>query len=135
MRKWPADQTKTVSYSDLIDPVMKAVRSLYKLQLKKPLKDVRYRGYGIGPDAAATSLAPDYALSADALRYADEDQGRKPIETVIHIAFLLGMEQGRRALLGRFAEAELLGPEFILEQETSRPWPSKLKELLTRPRP
>jgi hypothetical protein len=52
----------------------------------------------------ATYFTFDERVSAEQLRYDDEEQGRDPLEVIIGIAIQLGIEQGRRVEAEPIAE-------------------------------
>lgn len=96
MKSWPTKKDEHVNFSDLTEGILHAVRFAYKLTRKNAGKDIPYQGYDIGDDVKAGCPSPDIQLSAEHLRYSEEDQGREPIETIIGVAVQIGIEQGRR---------------------------------------
>jgi hypothetical protein len=95
MKPWPKDKTETVGFEALMKPLKKAVDFMYDLTRKNRDRDVPYNGYDIGQKEHVTVPEPTQMLSVEHLRYSEE-QGVEPIEVILQIAFLLGMEQGRR---------------------------------------
>ena len=43
-----------------------------------------------------TCFSPDKQLSAENLKYSEDDQGRDALDEIIGLVFRLGVEQGRR---------------------------------------
>lgn len=93
--KWPKDG-KPADFSDLVEPVVKALRFCYSMRRKNQGIDVPWNGHNIGRDELVTCFDPLYALSAEMLTYDKEDQGREAVEVIVGIALQLGIEQGRR---------------------------------------
>lgn len=99
MRDWPKGPKETAQFSDLADPVVEAIRFGYTMARRRATQDVPYQGYDIGEREKATCLLPDDQLTAEQLRYSEEDQGRDLLTEAIGIAVRLGIEQGRRLAL------------------------------------
>ena len=103
MKEWP--KQGTVDFEELVAPLRKAVSKVYNLKRKNEDKDIPYNGYGFNVlSIQATSLNPEEALTAENLRYSDEDQGRDPMTTIISLAVQLGICQGYRVALEEQAD-------------------------------
>ena len=81
--------------NDLARPIVDAIRHVYELK-RKHRNSIPWTGPNIGAEERRSSFAPKRALSKANLRYAEEEQGRDPLDTIIGIAIQLGIEQGRR---------------------------------------
>lgn len=95
MIEWPKDGS-TVCFEDLTAHLVLAVQHCYKLERQNRDLDVPYKGYRIGNKERATCLSPDHQLSAEQLRYSEEEQGRDALTEILGLAVRLGIEQGRR---------------------------------------
>ena len=94
--EWPKDPTETVWFDDLAQPVVKAIRFAYNLRRRNRDKDIPWRGLPIGKSARATCLDNEEQLTAEHMRYDEDDQGRDALEVLVGVAIRLGIEQGRR---------------------------------------
>lgn len=92
---WPTDG-KPADFSDLVAPIVKAIKFTHTLDRQNTDKDVPWDGPNIGASELACCFDPLYALSAEMLAYDEEDQGRDALEVIIGIALQIGIEQGRR---------------------------------------
>jgi len=99
MKRWPKDEKEYVPFEELITPLIKAMHHCYNLERIHKDVDFEYDGYELSFREGAVCPQPDEALTAETLKWQEEDQGREAIETILQIAFQLGVEQGRR--LGR----------------------------------
>lgn len=88
LKKWPEDPNETVSFDDLAEPLLKAIRFAYSLRRKNKDKDIPYDGFETG--LKHICLSPDELLKAD---YLEEEDALK---VIIGMALQLGIEQGRR---------------------------------------
>lgn len=95
MKKWPKDPTECVSFSELVDSLLKALRKGYKLERINEGKDIPYKGYDIGYKDQAVNPNAEEFLKAETLEYFSE-KGRELDFIIIEIAILLGIEQWRR---------------------------------------
>ncbi len=105
-KPWPKGG-KTVSFHEITEPIMNALRFAYSLHRKNEEKDIPWEGLDIGESQKATCFVPDENLSADSLAFQLEDQGRTPLEVIVGIAVQLGIEQGRRVERGDNTSLEL----------------------------
>ena len=113
MKEWPEDN-KPADFEVLCGHVRKAILYAYDMQRKN-------RGKAIPWDGPPTmqEAGPDFLLSADRLKYAEEDQGRDALDTLIGIAVQLGIEQGRRVAADR-PDMRLLETLKRLEKKLER---------------
>lgn len=104
-KPWP--KSGTVSFTDLVEPIITAIESAYDLQLKtKVFEDgVEWTGLDIGERDKVCCLSPSERLTGDQLRYSYVDQGRNPLAEIVGVAVQLGIEQGRRVQVERAASA------------------------------
>ena len=93
MQKWP-DQWETVSYDDLIEPIKSIFTSGYYYS-PKDHSGFEYNGFNIGKNELRIVPNPKKRLTKDGLQE-ESKQGRTLVDTLFHITFLLGVEQGRR---------------------------------------
>lgn len=93
MKEWPEDKTETLPYSYLIEHVRKAVNFAYDLERKNKGKDIPYEGYG-HTELAGTPNS-DEMLGKEHLEY-QKERDRDAMDCILNVAFLLGMEQGKR---------------------------------------
>ncbi len=96
MKKWNKQKDKTARFSDLADPIQRAIRFAYKLERKNIDKDINWTGYDIGEDDKATCSSPNEKFTAECLAYALEDQDMDALQEIITVAIQIGIEQGRR---------------------------------------
>lgn len=85
-----------MSFEDLSDPILRAIRHCYHVRRVRKKEDVPWSGPEIGEGEQANSLQAAYRLSAEALAYSLDDQGRNAMEEIVGLAIQLGIEQGRR---------------------------------------
>ena len=96
MADWP-ENDKVLSFWELTDPVVDLVRQAYSLRRKAAIKKgLDWKGPSLPKSLAASSFPFDEKVSAENLRYDEEEQGRDPLTVIIGIAVQLGIEQGRR---------------------------------------
>ena len=98
MKKWPEDDTKTVYFNELVDPMIKAIEFGYKMERINEVKDIPYDGYDTEMEEQTTCYNPKETLSVKNLKFSLEDQGRTLLEEAIGIVFQLGVAQGKRIL-------------------------------------
>ena len=100
MTDWP-ENDELMRFEDLSKPVEDLVRQAYSLRRKPAIKEgLGWKGPSLPESMAATCLDFAETISAEGLRYNDEEQGRDPLITIIGIAVQLGIEQGRRISSG-----------------------------------
>lgn len=95
MKKWPDDPSKTIPYNQLIDPLKTIIMAGYRLFRKDLVKEFDYEGYNIGKREQSIYQSPSVRLKEKPLTAATKE-GKNLIDVILNIAFLLGIEQGRR---------------------------------------
>ena len=95
IKDWP-DNGKPADFGELAESVYPAITFAYRLERINEGQAIPWKGHTIGKEDLATCFAPDEQLSAENLRYDEEDQGRDALQVLIGIAMQLGIEQGRR---------------------------------------
>lgn len=95
MKKWSDDPSKLTPYSNLIHPLKNIILKGYKL-MRNDIKSFEYDGYNIGKEELLTFHSPKNQLTEKFIAREDK-RNVKLIDIVLHITFLLGVEQGRRA--------------------------------------
>lgn len=92
---WP-ENDEPADFSQIADPIVKAIKFAYKIKRKNENKDIPWHGLNIGKSERATCPGPFDGLSMENLKWSLEDQGREAIEELVGLAVQLGIEQGRR---------------------------------------
>jgi len=95
MTNWPKND-KHMHFSELTEPVCRAIRKAYKLTSKDYGEGIKWTGPELPQSMRAGCLPYDELLTRKQLEYSEQDQGRDPLEEIVGIAIQLGMEQGRR---------------------------------------
>jgi hypothetical protein len=116
-RKWP-DNDEPLDFDSLTTPLLKAIKFAYKLERKNKGQAIPWSGPDSGVHAGY-SLHPKQQLSAENLRYSDEEQGRDALEELIGLALRLGIEQGRRITMTG-PEIKTLRLELLLAEIKSK---------------
>jgi hypothetical protein len=95
MKKWSDDPSVLVQYIKLISPLKDVINKGYKL-IRNDVKSFDYEGYNIGKQELEVFPSPKNQFTE---KYLAKENNRnvKLIDIVLHIAFLLGVEQGRRS--------------------------------------
>jgi hypothetical protein len=102
--------TKIYDFEELVEPVVKALKSAYVLR-RKPLANIKW----CGPDISnGFALLPSERLTAENLRYSEQDQGRHAIDEIIGIAVTLGIEQGKNIAAVEYEKRELIHQAELL---------------------
>ena len=86
------------SFTETITALRKALRFAYKLERQNRDKDIPWDGPELGEEDLCGNLPAKEGLSAHHLRIDEEDQGREADEKILALAYMLGLEQGRRRL-------------------------------------
>lgn len=94
VKSWP-ENNEPLSFDNLTAPLRKAFQFAYTLKRKNEGRSIPWTGPDQGKHAGY-SLHPTEQLSAENLRYSDEEQGRDALEELLGLALRLGIEQGRR---------------------------------------
>lgn len=92
IKEWKEDPAY---FSDLTDPIVKAIKFAYKLSRKNLGKDIPYSGYD-RPSILGTNHTIPKCFSAENLKYQENNQGISALDEIIAVAVQLGIEQGRR---------------------------------------
>lgn len=95
MKQWP-DKNEMVDVEKLLTPVRHSLGRAYRLTRINQGADIAYEGYDIGKELRVTSLSPKQALTAVELEWSESQHGRDALDTILLIAFQLGVEQGQR---------------------------------------
>ncbi len=90
MMNWPKDNS-TVSFEDLIEPIVCAINFAYTIKRKNINKNVPWNGLNT-PNSEHVALSPNQTLKAENLKYSEECQGRDALTEIIGIAIRLGIE-------------------------------------------
>lgn len=96
MKKWDEDEISLVPFEQLISPLKSIINNGYNLFRKTP-KSFDYEGYDIGNEDHFNIPPPNARLTEQGLDFENKRFGRNLIDVILHIAFLLGLEQGRRS--------------------------------------
>lgn len=94
-KPWPSDGSPA-HFTEICDPIIEALRFAYTFRRRNRDKDIPWKGLDIGEREKVSCFLPDEALSAEALAYALDDQGRDAMREILAVAIQLGSEQGRR---------------------------------------
>lgn len=93
---WPEDESVPLEYSTLHSSIKTALQALYSMK-RKPIKAGGFwEGPPFGSEEDAIEGKPNDMLSAFALFQSNLNLDQTPLDVVIRIALLLGIEQGRR---------------------------------------
>lgn len=115
MKEWPEDK-KEVSFEELVEPVVDAIKQYYKLIPKhKKIQSISWNGYNIGDEEKSKCFNPEERLNVRNLKEYKEE----PLNVIIGIGILTGMEQGRRLFFNKMKdkkEAVLMYLELIEKQ-------------------
>lgn len=95
MKQWPGGD-ETLPCDELLKPLHDAMTFAYRLHRQNFLKDIPYSGYDIGRREKEAMLSPDQLFKAESMKWAEEQHDTPAYQQILHVAFLLGLEQGRR---------------------------------------
>lgn len=98
LKPWPKSN-KTVPFTDLVEPIRKAIEFAYRLERQHAKQSIPWKGLTHGDRVLVTNPNPRDMLSAESLEFEMEDQGRDALDTILATAAQLGIEQGRRMAL------------------------------------
>jgi hypothetical protein len=93
MKKWSDDPSTLVPYSKLISPLKDIINKGYKL-IRNDVKSFDYEGYNIGKNELQLFPSPKNQFTE---KHLAKLKNIKLMDVVLHITFLLGVEQGRRS--------------------------------------
>jgi hypothetical protein len=96
MKKWPTDDTETVSFTNLIDPIIKSIEFGYEMKRRNKNRNIPYKGYNTEMEENSACFDPVETFRVRNLQYSEKEQGRSLLDEAIGIVFRLGMAQGRR---------------------------------------
>lgn len=120
MKGWP-ENGEPADFSALADPICEALRFAYSLRRRNADVDIPWAGPEIGRHELATCHPAAHALSAENLRYSEEEQGRDALMEIVGLALRLGIEQGRRISFGSSERQELeLLRRLLADMRTSQ---------------
>jgi hypothetical protein len=92
---WPGDGSP-LHIEELVNALRQAICFAYDFKRRNEGRTIRWTGPElIGPELAHRANIRT-TLLAQNLKYAEEDQGRDALTTLLEIAVALGIEQGRR---------------------------------------
>jgi hypothetical protein len=81
-----------MSFDKICDPLVTAMRTAFNLTRKNEGKDIPWRGPEFGAKDLTVNMPVREKLSSANMQEHDDD----PLEVIIAVAVLLGIEQGRR---------------------------------------
>lgn len=84
---------KPFGFTEMSDACIKALKFGFSIRRRNKGQDIPWTGPDYDP---ANHLSPGYALTAESMEYAEEDQGRDALTEVVAVILQLGIEQGRR---------------------------------------
>lgn len=94
-KEWPADGSPA-DFEDLTGPIREAILFAYKVERQNEDKDVPYEGLPKGWHELVCSFPAKEALSAEQLRYSNDEQGRDALTEILAVLANISFEQGRR---------------------------------------
>ena len=95
-KPWPEDGSPVGFEHDMVEPLVSALRQAYTMTRNNRDVDIDWTGLDIGDREKAGCLTPDVRLTAEHLKYDEDEQGRTAADVIIGLAVQLGIEQGRR---------------------------------------
>jgi hypothetical protein len=95
MKKWSDDPSALVQYSKLISPLKSIIDKGYRL-IRNDVKSFEYDGFNIGKNELQLFQSPKTLFTEKHLEK-ENKRNIKLIDVVLHVVFLLGIEQGRRS--------------------------------------
>jgi len=120
MKKWPTDETETVSFTNLIDPIIKSIEFGYEMKRRNRNRNIPYNGYNTEMEENLTCFNPVETFRVRNLQYSEKDQGRSLLDEAIGIVFRLGVAQGRRMHRNRMKSGMKLMECAIKNTEMSK---------------
>ena len=119
LKQWP-ENGDMVDIEELVDPVVKAIRFAYTISRRNKGRDIPYDGLDIGKESKAVCNGPETKLSNYMLERSMEN-GRNALTELVHLAVLLGYEQGRRSLIAENTALHLMKDTIIESLSAERP--------------
>ena len=96
MKAWPKEETETVDFCSMVDPLAELLHDNYRQRFKKEHLPQDFSKFlDVGLFSRATTPPPAETLTVDGLAY-HKERGRDLIDVVLAIAVQYGIEQGRR---------------------------------------
>lgn len=129
MKTWPKDKCEVASFDDLCDPIVKAIRFVYKIERINDGKDVPWSGLPLEGHLLGGCIDAEEKLNASNLKYSEEDQGRDPLREIVALAVQLGICQGIRIQRKKVAQSAFAGTLKIVKRVLDNFDPSELQEL------
>jgi hypothetical protein len=128
MKKWPDDPTELIAYEKLVFPLKDILRRGYRLFRKDEVVNFDYDGYDIGKLEREFYPPPNYRFTEKFLKE-ENFRGKKLMDVVLSVMFLLGVEQGRRAERKSFKPMEILLETLDSYRESNKDLRLKVDEL------
>jgi hypothetical protein len=128
MKKWPEDQSIHPSYVDLVKPLREILEEGYRIVRKATVKSFEYEGYNIGKNELRYIPSPKDRLTEEYLSKA-KDKSVYLVDIILHITFLLGLEQGRRVSNRNFTSIKSLVDSFETYRRTNKDLRYRIDEL------
>lgn len=97
MKKW-GENNELADFAELSDSIKEAILFAYEIKRKNKDKSIPWEGYDVGQSINFPS--PDETFDFANLKWAEEEHGRDALDEIITLAIQLGIEQGRRQMLG-----------------------------------
>ena len=99
-KKYPnSNGAQVYLYDSIIQSLMTEFHAAFNLNRKNKAKDIPYIGYPNGCKSRAGCLEPEERLSAESMKYDEEDQGRDGLEVIIGTMTTVVSEQGSRMVI------------------------------------
>lgn len=94
---------KPFDFAEMADACKAALKFAFTMRRRNQEQDIPWSGPNY---EHANHFPPAYALKAETMAYAEEDQGRDALTEIVSVILQLGIEQGRR--IRRDSSSELL---------------------------
>lgn len=128
MKSWPKNKTELISYVNLIKPLKEVLNKGYRLFRKDDVKSFLYDGFNIGEFELQNQPSPQERFKETFIAE-QKKLGFHLIDIVLNIAFLLGVEQGRRAEHRELKSQEELINTLAKYREINKDLRAKIDEL------
>lgn len=94
-KTWPSDPKKTANFSEILDPLVNAVKATHKIER---IEGIGYDWDGLpnGDRESPISVDPNERLTAKYLDWQANYNDNSALEIILTLAIQLGIEQGRR---------------------------------------
>lgn len=120
MLQWPDNPRQLVSYDDIVKPIRAILNKGYRLTRKADVQEFDYDGLEIGAFELQHHTSNRFRFTKAHLEHEDKHGQNKLIDVLIHVAVLLGIEQGRRAERQRQVPMEQLNETLVRYREANR---------------